>query len=84
MNEEDYTLWEKHTIDLHENDEFISINYWYLHEFSCKLVLRNKKWFHDNIRAIKETWDIIEHDRINGYTKIPSLLFYYTSRSTSA
>ena len=67
MNEEDYTLWEKHTIDLHENDEFISINYWYLHEFSCKLVLRNKKWFHDNIRAIKETWDIIEHDRINGY-----------------
>ena len=67
MNEEDYTLWEKHTIDLHENDEFISINYWYLHEFSCKLVLRNKKWFNDNIHAIKETWDIIEHDRINGY-----------------
>lgn len=65
--EEDYILWEKHIMDLHQNNEFISINYWYLHEFSCKLVLRNKKWFNDNISAIKHTWDIIEHDRINGY-----------------
>lgn len=67
INEDEYMLWEKHIMDLHENDEFISLNYWYLHEFSCKLVLRNKKWFNDNIDAIKETWDIIEHDRINGY-----------------
>ena len=48
-------------------DEFINFSYWYLHEFSCKLVLRNRKWFNDNINAIKETWDIIEHERVHGY-----------------
>ena len=48
LSENEYILWEKHIMDLHENDEFINFSYWYLHEFSCKLVLRNRKWFNDN------------------------------------
>jgi putative phage-type endonuclease len=66
-NEEEYNNWEKNTMNNNKEHEFISINYWYLHEFSCKLVLRNKKWFHDNIYKIEETWNLIVHDRINGY-----------------
>ena len=35
--------------------------------FSCVLVLRNKLWFTNSIGEIKDIWDIIEHDRMNGY-----------------
>jgi len=67
INEEDYNIWEKDTMNNNKDYQFISINYWYLHEFSCKLVLRNKKWFQDNIHKVEETWNLIVHDRINGY-----------------
>jgi len=41
--------------------------YWYLDEFSCVLVKRNKLWFQSVIPKIKESWHIIEQERISGY-----------------
>jgi putative phage-type endonuclease len=41
--------------------------YWYLDEFSCVLVKRNKLWFQSVIPKIKESWQIIEQERISGY-----------------
>jgi hypothetical protein len=41
--------------------------YWYLDEFSCVLVKRNKLWFQSVIPKIKESWQIIEQERIGGY-----------------
>ena len=67
MNEEEYNIWEKETMNTYTDDTFISIIYWRLDEFSCKLVLRNKKWFQDNIQSMQEVWSIIEHERIHGY-----------------
>jgi hypothetical protein len=41
--------------------------YWYLDEYSCVLIQRNKEWFNRAITKIKSTWEIIEKERINGY-----------------
>ena len=41
--------------------------YWRLDEASCVLVLRNRKWFHDNISKLAEVWDIILSERQTGY-----------------
>ena len=67
INKEEYCIWEKNTMKFYENDNFISIKYWRLDEFSCKLVLRNRKWFNDNVDKIKYTWNVIENERIHGY-----------------
>jgi putative phage-type endonuclease len=50
-------------------DDFIlfATNYWYLDEYSCVLIQRNKEWFNRAITKIKSTWEIIEKERINGY-----------------
>ena len=41
--------------------------YWYLDEYSCVLVERNKLWFQAAIPKIKDTWDIIVKERKDGY-----------------
>jgi putative phage-type endonuclease len=40
--------------------------YWRLEEVSCVLVLRNRKWFQDNIHTLAEVWDIILKERQTG------------------
>jgi hypothetical protein len=34
---------------------------------SCVLILRNKKWFEDNIEQLGKIWSIVEQERITGY-----------------
>jgi hypothetical protein len=41
--------------------------YWKLEKLSCVLVLRNKKWFQDNIGQIGKIWKTIEEERVTGY-----------------
>ena len=41
--------------------------YWKLEKQSCVLVLRNKKWFQDNIGQIGKIWKTIEEERVTGY-----------------
>jgi putative phage-type endonuclease len=50
-------------------DEWIlfETHYWYLDEFSCVLVKRNKKWFEMALPKIEETWNTILEERVNGY-----------------
>ena len=40
--------------------------YWYLDEFSCILVKRNRLWFAQALPKIEETWKIIEKERREG------------------
>jgi putative phage-type endonuclease len=51
------------------NDEWIlyETNYWYLDQYSCVLVRRNKKWFEAALPKIKSIWTTIERERIEGY-----------------
>ena len=41
--------------------------FWFLDEYSCVLVQRNRIWFNAAIPLIKETWDTILKERKNGY-----------------
>ena len=43
------------------------INYWYLDEYSCVLVRRNKAWFDAAVPHIQNLWDIILKERVEGY-----------------
>ena len=42
-------------------------HYWYLDEFSCVLVRRNKKWFESCLPKIEQTWKTILKERTEGY-----------------
>jgi putative phage-type endonuclease len=69
MPEEQFDTWEQQTIEKMETDGNIWIKniYWKLEEVSCVLVLRNKKWFNDNINTLKELWDIVIKEREQGF-----------------
>jgi hypothetical protein len=41
--------------------------YWYLEEFSCVYIPRNRFWFEAALPKIKAVWDIILKERIDGY-----------------
>jgi len=46
---------------------FYMKNYWYLDEYMCITVKRNKIWFQSALPILKETWDIIIREREEGY-----------------
>lgn len=72
INKEDFEKWET---DMHEemdNSSEESISwirniYWYLEEYSCVLVLRNKSWFDAAIPILTDTWEVISKERETGY-----------------
>ena len=41
--------------------------FWYLDEYSCVLVKRNKLWFRKAVPKIKDVWDTIIKERENGF-----------------
>jgi len=41
--------------------------FWYVDEFSCVLVQRNKQWFNTAIPEIQLTWETILKERVTGY-----------------
>ena len=63
---EDIVAWEETTME-QTNMTWIKNYYWKLEIMSCILVLRNKKWFEDNIGQLQNVWSIIEQERITGY-----------------
>ena len=72
---EEINAWEEQTVDKYQNNNtnqnekvvWIKNIYWKLEKLSCVLVLRNKKWFQDNVGQIQKIWKIIEEERITGY-----------------
>lgn len=66
---DEITEWEQETIDKYQsnNRTWIKNLYWKLEIISCVLILRNKKWFEDNIEQLGKVWKIIEEERITGY-----------------
>ena len=41
--------------------------YWYLDEYSCVLIPRNRQWFSAALPKIREIWDTILKERVDGY-----------------
>ena len=66
-NRDDIVNWEEENIDSHDNMMWIKNIYWKLEKMSCVLVLRNKKWFEDNVTQMENVWKIIEKERMEGY-----------------
>jgi putative phage-type endonuclease len=41
--------------------------YWYMDQFSCVLIQRNKSWFELAVPKIESVWQTIEKERVDGY-----------------
>lgn len=41
--------------------------YWYLHEYSCVLIPRNRQWFDAALPKLREIWNTIVKERVDGY-----------------
>lgn len=69
MDYNDFIAWETHHHIQQTNlgNIWIKNIYWKLDEVSCVLVLRNQKWFNDNVNKLQEIWNIILEERITGY-----------------
>jgi putative phage-type endonuclease len=52
---------------LKETHALFTVIYWYLDEYSCILVKRNRKWFEAAVPKIQEAWNTIEKERVTGY-----------------
>lgn len=60
--------WIESQCVLHETSHVLyETMYWYLDEVSCVLVQRNAFWFLKTIPIIKEAWNIVEKEKIEGY-----------------
>lgn len=63
--------WEEEMLDTYQGPDhnmiWITSHYWKLEKLSCVLVIRNKKWFQDNIGQIENIWNIVEKERVTGY-----------------
>ena len=64
---EDYDDWEKKILHKNREKEWVQNIYWKLEKFSNVLVLRNKLWFNSILEEVRNIWNIIEYERINGY-----------------
>jgi putative phage-type endonuclease len=43
------------------------VSYWYLDEYSCVLVRRNREWFQAVLPKVRDAWDTIQRERVEGY-----------------
>jgi putative phage-type endonuclease len=67
-NKPEIDTWiQQQKMNLRSTHTLYSVHYWYLDEFSCILVKRNRLWFQAALPKILETWDIIEQERKTGY-----------------
>ena len=60
-------LWIKREKEMNPDLILFARNYWYLDEFSCVLIQRNKYWFDAALPIIRDTWNTILKERIDGY-----------------
>ena len=67
ISKEEFNSWYDKTLDESTNLEFVCKIYWYLHDYSCVLVPRNKKWFNHVQPKLKSIWNTIEKERVEGY-----------------
>lgn len=54
-------------IERQNNLVLFSTIYWYLEEFSCVYIPRNRFWFEAAVPKIKDLWETILKERVNGY-----------------
>ena len=65
----EYDKWEAEMFIKHERLRSIWVRtiYWYLDEYSCVLVRRNRLWFEEAVKVLAGVWEMIEEERETGY-----------------
>jgi putative phage-type endonuclease len=65
----EYDKWEAEMFIKHERLGSIWVRtiYWYLDEYSCVLVRRNRLWFDEAAKVLARVWAMIEEERETGY-----------------
>jgi hypothetical protein len=66
----DIQQWEEQMTTQYVNDgyQWITNYYWKLVVFNCVLILRNRLWFNNSIGEITKFWNLIQEERITGYS----------------
>ena len=67
ITKDEFETWEEEMMIKHDDKMWVKNIYWRLDQLSCVLVLRNKLWFNEAVIHFEKVWNIIEHERINGY-----------------
>lgn len=67
LNPDSVDEWISSEKDNVENMILFNTLYWYLDEISCVLIPRNRVWFSKAIKHIKDVWDTIEKEKVDGY-----------------
>lgn len=67
ISKEEYEVWYDEVMERNSGLTWIKDIYWWMDEFSCILVLRNKLWFENSISKIEDVWSIIEKERETGH-----------------
>jgi putative phage-type endonuclease len=70
INYESINIWIANIRKEHKQNGLnllFSTIYWYLEEYSCVLIPRNRLWFQEALPKIEQTWEIILKERVEGY-----------------
>ena len=69
LDKETIDNWTATTREICRKDGLVLFTpiYWYLEEYSCVLIQRNREWFASAVPKIEEIWRIIEKERVEGY-----------------
>lgn len=68
LNENNIDNWiEKEKQKLCDTHIMYTLFCWYLDELSCILIERNELWFNSFIPKIKDCWNTIQSERVNGF-----------------
>jgi len=61
--------WRQQQKEIQKSNNMVlfDTHYWYLEEFSCVYIPRNREWFEDAIPKIHEVWNTILKERVEGY-----------------
>jgi putative phage-type endonuclease len=59
--------WEVKMMEKHADLLWVRTIYWKLEEYSCVLVLRNKRWFAHAEGVLADLWATVERERVTGY-----------------
>jgi len=68
LHVDEINAWIESTKETHKHEYMLYEKlYWYLDQFSCVRVKRNRIWFEKALPQIQSLWNIIEQERITGY-----------------
>jgi putative phage-type endonuclease len=69
LTKESLDEWRQQQKEIQKSNNMVlfDTHYWYLEEFSCVYIPRNREWFEEAIPKIHQIWNTILKERIEGY-----------------